>query len=223
MVSGDGRYFSETAIPVICRMAAANGVGKIWVGKDGLLSTPAVSAVIRNRHGGEAYGGFILTASHNPGGPDQDFGIKYVTQPLCQVTLSGCTCSLPVSFMRMDDEPGHTGGGVPSVCNSVHHKCMPMVQTVLPCTADQSHVGINARRYNTENGGPALEKLTNAIHDGTTKIKKYFIADEDLSVEYRKTGTTQYLVQTHGSSKFRPFTVQVWLLLCNRARFQDPT
>lgn len=139
VVSGDGRYFSETAIPVICRMAAANGVGKVWVGKDGLLSTPAVSAVIRNRHGGEAYGGFILTASHNPGGPDQDFGIK----------------------------------------------------------------------YNTENGGPALEKLTNAIHDGTTKIKKYFIADEDLSVDYRKTGTTQYLVQTHGSSKFRPFTVQV--------------
>ena len=78
MVSGDGRYFSETAIPVICRMAAANGVGKIWIGRDGLMSTPAVSAVIRNRHGGEAYGGFILTASHNPGGPDEDFGVKYV-------------------------------------------------------------------------------------------------------------------------------------------------
>ena len=78
VVSGDGRYFSETAIPVICRMAAANGVGKVWIGKDGLLATPAVSAIIRNRHGGEAYGGFILTASHNPGGPDQDFGVKYV-------------------------------------------------------------------------------------------------------------------------------------------------
>ncbi len=62
-------------------MAAANGVGKVWIGKGGLLSTPAVSAVIRNRHGGEAYGGFILTASHNPGGPDQDFGVKYVTNP----------------------------------------------------------------------------------------------------------------------------------------------
>ncbi len=95
---------------------------------------------------------------------------------------------------------------------------MLMVQTVLlkavnSCTADQSYVGIDARRYNTENGGPALEKLTNAIYDGTTKIKKYFISDEDLSVDYRKTGTTQYLVQTHGSSKFRPFTVQVCLLL----------
>ena len=76
VVSGDGRYFSDTAIPVICRMAAANGVGKVWIGKDGLLSTPAVSAIVRNRHGGEAYGAFILTASHNPGGPDEDFGIK---------------------------------------------------------------------------------------------------------------------------------------------------
>lgn len=78
VVSGDGRHFSETAIPVNCHMAAANGVGKVWIGKDGLLSTPAVSAVIRNRHGGEACGGFILTASHNPGGPDEDFGIKWV-------------------------------------------------------------------------------------------------------------------------------------------------
>lgn len=65
-------------------------------------------------------------------------------------------------------------------------------------------------RYNTENGGPALEKLTNAIHEGTTKIKQYYIANDDLSVNYSKTGTTQYLVQIHGSSKFRPFTVQAW-------------
>ncbi len=49
---------------------------QVWVGRGGLLSTPAVSAVIRTRHGGEAYGGFILTASHNPGGPHEDFGIK---------------------------------------------------------------------------------------------------------------------------------------------------
>ena len=68
---------------------------------------------------------------------------------------------------------------------------------------------ITKYRYNTENGGPALEKLTNAIHAGTEKIKQYYIADEDLSINYSKTGTTQYLVQTRGSSKFRPFTVQV--------------
>ncbi|KAK9841959.1 hypothetical protein WJX81_001206 [Elliptochloris bilobata] len=77
VVSGDGRYYSKPAIATILRMAAANGVGKVWVGVGGLLSTPAVSAVIRNRNGGEAYGGFILTASHNPGGPHEDFGIKY--------------------------------------------------------------------------------------------------------------------------------------------------
>lgn len=64
-------------------------------------------------------------------------------------------------------------------------------------------------RYNTENGGPALEKLTNAIHDRSTKIKQYYISDDDLLLDYSKTGTTQYLVQIHGSSKFRPFTVQV--------------
>ena len=73
-------------------------------------------------------------------------------------------------------------------------------------------VGLRCR-YNTENGGPALEKLTNAIHAGTEKIKQYYIADEDLLVNYSKTGTTQYLVQTHGSSKFRPFTVQVQTVL----------
>lgn len=75
----------------------------------------------------------------------------------------------------------------------------------------------NACRYNTENGGPALEKLTNAIHDGTTKIKQYFISDDDLLVDYSKTGTTQYLVQIHGSAKFRPFTVQVLIALCHTA------
>lgn len=64
-------------------------------------------------------------------------------------------------------------------------------------------------RYNTENGGPALEKLTNAIYESTKTLKKYYIADEDLKLDYSKNGTTQYLVQIHGSSKFRPFTVQV--------------
>ncbi len=76
VVSGDGRYYSSTAIQKIIGLAAANSVGKLWIGTGGLMSTPAVSAVIRNRNGGEAYGGFILTASHNPGGPHEDFGIK---------------------------------------------------------------------------------------------------------------------------------------------------
>ncbi|GAB2279969.1 hypothetical protein Dimus_014606 [Dionaea muscipula] len=80
VVSGDGRYFSKEAIQIIIKMSAANGVRRIWVGQNGLLSTPAVSAVIRERigaDGSKASGAFILTASHNPGGPSEDFGIKY--------------------------------------------------------------------------------------------------------------------------------------------------
>ncbi|KAK4261758.1 hypothetical protein QN277_004714 [Acacia crassicarpa] len=80
VVSGDGRYFSKEAIQIIIKMSAANGVRCVWVGQNGLLSTPAVSAVIRERVGADgsrATGAFILTASHNPGGPDEDFGIKY--------------------------------------------------------------------------------------------------------------------------------------------------
>eukprot|EP01132_Coremiostelium_polycephalum_P007669 gene7669-9436_t len=74
VVGGDGRYFNKEAIQIIFQIAAANGVGKILVGQNGLLSTPAISAVVRAR---KALGAIILTASHNPGGPNADFGIKY--------------------------------------------------------------------------------------------------------------------------------------------------
>lgn len=74
VVSGDGRFYNRDAIQIIIKMAAANGVGRLCVGLNGLMSTPDVSALIRNR---SAYGGIILTASHNPGGPEEDFGIKY--------------------------------------------------------------------------------------------------------------------------------------------------
>ncbi len=74
VVGGDGRYFNREAIGTILRMAAANGVGRVLVGQGGLLSTPAASNVIRVRR---AFGGLILSASHNPGGPHGDFGIKY--------------------------------------------------------------------------------------------------------------------------------------------------
>lgn len=80
VVSGDGRYFSKDAIQIIIKMAAANGVKCVWVGQNGLMSTPAVSGVIRERTGADgskATGAFILTASHNPGGPHEDFGVKY--------------------------------------------------------------------------------------------------------------------------------------------------
>ncbi len=74
VVGGDGRFFNREAIQIILKMAAASGFGRVLVGQNGILSTPAASCVIR-KHG--AFGGIILSASHNPGGPDGDFGIKY--------------------------------------------------------------------------------------------------------------------------------------------------
>jgi phosphoglucomutase len=74
VIGGDGRYYNRQAIQVIVRMAAASSLGRVLVGRGGLLSTPAMSAVIR-RTG--AMGGILLTASHNPGGIDEDFGVKY--------------------------------------------------------------------------------------------------------------------------------------------------
>src|SRR5205823_12336663 len=73
VVGGDGRYLNREAVQTILKMAAANGVARVVVGQGGLLSTPAASHLIRQG----AAGGIILSASHNPGGPDGDFGIKY--------------------------------------------------------------------------------------------------------------------------------------------------
>ena len=106
IVGGDGRYYNREAIQIILRMAAANGVDAVIVGKGGILSTPACSHMIRNY---EAQGGIILSASHNPGGPDEDFGIK----------------------------------------------------------------------FNTANGGPAPEKVTEAIHARTQEISEYKTLDEE--------------------------------------------
>ena len=111
VVGGDGRFHNDVAIQIIVRMAAANGFGRVLVGQHGILSTPAVSCVIRKH---KTYGGIILSASHNPGGPDGDFGIK----------------------------------------------------------------------YNTGNGGPAPEKITEAIYANTQKIARYLSVeapDVDLS------------------------------------------
>jgi len=96
VVGGDGRFYNREAIQTIIRMAAANGFGRLLVGRGGILSTPAVSAVIRRR---EALGGLVLSASHNPGGIDEDFGVKYnvrnggpapegVTERIYQKTLA---------------------------------------------------------------------------------------------------------------------------------------
>ncbi|KKB12816.1 phosphoglucomutase [Devosia geojensis] len=74
VIGGDGRYYNDVAIQKAIKIAAANGFGRVLVGQGGLLSTPAASHVIRHH---KAFGGLVLSASHNPGGPDGDFGIKY--------------------------------------------------------------------------------------------------------------------------------------------------
>ena len=74
VLGGDGRFYNRTAVQTILKLAAANGVAHVLLGRGGILSTPAVSAVIRRR---QAFGGIVLSASHNPGGPEGDFGIKY--------------------------------------------------------------------------------------------------------------------------------------------------
>jgi phosphoglucomutase len=74
VTGGDGRYFSPETVHTILKIASANGVAKLIIGKDAILSTPAASNIIRKY---KATGGILLTASHNPGGPDNDFGIKY--------------------------------------------------------------------------------------------------------------------------------------------------
>jgi len=74
VLGGDGRFHNREAVQVVLRMAAAQGFARVLLGRGGILSTPAASAVIRAR---QAYGGIILSASHNPGGPDGDFGIKF--------------------------------------------------------------------------------------------------------------------------------------------------
>src|SRR4030095_2207765 len=95
VIGGDGRYYNREATQLIIGIAVANGFGRLLVARSGLMSTPAVSAVIRRRH---ALGGLVLSASHNPGGIDEDFGIKYnvtnggpapeaVTEAIYQETL----------------------------------------------------------------------------------------------------------------------------------------
>ena len=115
ILGGDGRYFNREAIQIIIRMAAANGFGKLMVGQGGILSTPATSNMIRKY---KAFGGIILSASHNPGGPHEDFGIK----------------------------------------------------------------------YNTDNGGPAPEKITDRIFELSKSITEYRIVDSD-PVDIDRIGT----------------------------------
>jgi phosphoglucomutase len=106
VVGGDGRYYNRQAIQIILRIAAANGCTRVLLGQGGIFSTPAVSHMIRKHN---ARGGLILSASHNPGGPDEDFGIKFNTPnggPAPEkVTEAIYTASLHINRYRILDTP----------------------------------------------------------------------------------------------------------------------
>ena len=122
LLGGDGRFYNDISIQIIIKMAAANGVKRIIVGQNGLLSTPAVSAIIRERgpQWQKAFGSFILTASHNPGGPDEDFGIKYncenggpapesLTNAIYDITKTISKINICADFPEIDiDQEGST-------------------------------------------------------------------------------------------------------------------
>ena len=106
VLGGDGRYFNLQATQTVIRMAAANGFARVLVGQGGILSTPAASCVIRQH---QAFGGLILSASHNPGGPDGDFGIKFNGAnggPAAEkITDAIYACTLKISAYRSTDTP----------------------------------------------------------------------------------------------------------------------
>lgn len=106
VLGGDGRFYNRSAVQIILKLAAANGVARVLLGCGGILSTPAVSAVIRRR---QAFGGIVLSASHNPGGPDGDFGIKYnasnggpANEALTEAVFARTTV---LSGLRISDAP----------------------------------------------------------------------------------------------------------------------
>jgi phosphoglucomutase len=106
VVGGDGRYYNLEAIQTVIRMAAANGFARVLVGQGGILSTPAASCVIRQH---AAFGGLILSASHNPGGPDGDFGIKFNGAnggPAAEkITDAIYACTLKIAEFHTTDGP----------------------------------------------------------------------------------------------------------------------
>ncbi|MBR9813383.1 alpha-D-glucose phosphate-specific phosphoglucomutase [bacterium] len=107
VLGGDGRYHNDVAIQTILRMAAANGVAKVIVGQGGILSTPAASHLIRHF---DAHSGFVLSASHNPAGPDGDFGIKFNIrgggQAASSVTDAIYACSKQLAAYKIIDSDG---------------------------------------------------------------------------------------------------------------------
>eukprot|EP00804_Cyclotella_cryptica_P029384 CCRYP_013320-RB/>CCRYP_013320-RB protein AED:0.04 eAED:0.04 QI:966/1/1/1/1/1/2/203/917 len=145
MIGGDGRYFNTEAIQIIIKMGVANGVKRFWIGENGLLSTPAVSATIRERGPvwQKSFGAFILTASHNPGGPEEDFGIKYNTQNggpapeyLMEATYANTTCIK--TYKICEDFPSIDITQVGATTVAAADGSTSVVVEVIPST--QSHV-----------------------------------------------------------------------------------
>eukprot|EP00970_Alexandrium_tamarense_P000588 scaffold69_cov198-Alexandrium_tamarense.AAC.28 len=147
MIGGDGRYFNDTAIQTIIKMGVANGVKRFWIGENGLFSTPAVSATIRERGPvwQKSFGAFILTASHNPGGPEEDFGIKYNTQNggpapeyLMEATYTNTTTIK--SYKICEDFPTIDINKVGSTTVTAEDGSTSVVVEVIPST--ESHVAL---------------------------------------------------------------------------------
>ena len=106
VLGGDGRYFNRETVQTALKIAAANGFGRVLVGQGGILSTPAASCLIRKN---QTFGGIILSASHNMGGPDGDFGIKYNVGnggPAPEkVTEAIYACTRTIARYRIADAP----------------------------------------------------------------------------------------------------------------------
>lgn len=160
VVGGDGRFFCKKAAETIVRISAANGVSKLFVGKDAILSTPAVSSLIRRN---KAYGGILLTASHNPGGPDNDFGIKF-------------NCE--------------NGGPAPDhVTNKIYKLSTEIAQykIVDGLSIDLGKVGVN--QY-TVNGAPFTVEVIDSVADYVRLMKEIFDFERlNAFVSGKKTGT----------------------------------
>lgn len=160
VVGGDGRFFCKQAAETIVRIAAANGVSKLLVGKDAILSTPAVSSLIRRN---KAYGGILLTASHNPGGPDNDFGIKF-------------NCE--------------NGGPAPdNVTNKIYKLSTEISQYKIAdgLSIDLTKAGVN--EY-TINGTPFTVEVIDSVADYVRLMKEIFDFERlNAFVSGKKTGT----------------------------------
>lgn len=160
VVGGDGRFFCKKAAETIVRISAANGVSKLLVGKDAILSTPAVSSLIRRN---KAYGGILLTASHNPGGPDNDFGIKF-----------NCENGGPA--------PDHVTDKIYKLSTEI-----TQYKIVDGLSIDLSKIGVN--QY-TVNGTPFTVEIIDSVADYVRLMKEIFDFDRlNAFVSGKKTGT----------------------------------